>query len=86
MPPLFWAVFAGLAILVVAVALNVLFGRGLAQTRAALVNLQRRLEATRRLNDDVIAAAIKDSLQIDIVKADNAESSKSLHYRSWLDR
>jgi hypothetical protein len=81
MPEQFWAVIGILALLAVAIALTTLVGRGPGQSRMELVALQRLLKATRRLNDDVIAAAKKESPSVEIVKA-----PKYSEYTSWLHR
>lgn len=81
MPSPWWLVFAGVTLLALALVVTVLFGRDLAQTRVNLASLQRMLQNTRRLNDDVVAASKNQSPSIAIVKAE-----KQSGFKTWLDK
>jgi hypothetical protein len=81
MPSPWWLVFAGVALLALALVVTFLFGRDLAQTRVNLASLQRMLQNTRRLNDDVVAASKSQSPSIAIVKAE-----KQSEFKTWLDK
>lgn len=69
MPSPFWGALAGVALFALALIWTLAFGWSLGRTRTNLAGLQRLLHATRRLNDDVVAAASKELPSIDIVKA-----------------
>jgi hypothetical protein len=80
MPSPFWGALAGVVLFAVALFVSFVFGRGLARTKTNLTDLQRLLLATRRFNNEIVAAAKRQSPSIDI-----AQASKEGKYKLWSD-
>jgi hypothetical protein len=79
MPAQFWEIFAGLVALVLAIPFHILSGRGSARTRMELTELERLLQATPRLNTDLVEAANKRTPPASIEKGEEQGQIKT-----WL--